>query len=113
MARTHGVSRLGHCRSGYCCLPRDQCVPPSTQNLLDTIINDVGNRSLADVDYQWAENWVCAMQIEWAFHYGRDWIRVAARIYRFGDRRALAGVCIRPLGGLHHTVSVSKLVPRR
>jgi hypothetical protein len=39
-------------------------VPPSTQNLLGTIMNDVGNRSLADVDYRWAENWIRAMKLE-------------------------------------------------
>jgi hypothetical protein len=39
-------------------------VPSSTQNLLDTVMNDVGNRSLVDVDYEWAESWIRAMKVD-------------------------------------------------
>jgi hypothetical protein len=47
-------------------LPTEGSVPfpPSTHNLLDTVMNDVGNRSLADVDYGWAEDWIRAMKLE-------------------------------------------------
>jgi integrase len=41
-----------------------RAVPPSTQRLLDTVMNDVGTRSLDDVNYEWAEAWVRAMKLE-------------------------------------------------
>lgn len=41
-----------------------RAVPPSTQLLLDTLINDVGNRPLVDVNYTWAEAWIRAMKLE-------------------------------------------------
>lgn len=41
-----------------------RAVPPSTQLLLDTLINDVGSRPLIDVNYAWAEAWIRAMKLE-------------------------------------------------
>jgi integrase len=39
-------------------------VPPSSQRLLDTVMNDVGIRTLVDVNYEWAEAWIRAMKLE-------------------------------------------------
>lgn len=41
-----------------------RAVSPSTQLLLDTVINDVGVRSLADVNYGWAEAWIRSMKLD-------------------------------------------------
>src|ERR1700730_4949882 len=41
-----------------------RAVPPSTQRLLDTLITDVGSRTLTDVDYTWAEAWIRALKLE-------------------------------------------------
>ena len=41
-----------------------RAVPPSTQLLLDTLMNDVGTRPLAGVNYEWAEAWIRAMKLE-------------------------------------------------
>jgi integrase len=39
-------------------------VPPSTQLLLDTLMNDVGTRPLTGVNYEWAEAWIRTMKLE-------------------------------------------------
>jgi integrase len=39
-------------------------IPPSTQLLLDTLMNDVGTRPLTGVNYEWAEAWVRTMKLE-------------------------------------------------
>jgi len=41
-----------------------RAVPPSTQRLLDTLITDVGSRTLTDVDYTGAEAWIRALKLE-------------------------------------------------
>lgn len=41
-----------------------RAVPPSTQLLLDTLMNDVGTRPLAGVNYEWAEAWIRSMKLE-------------------------------------------------
>ena len=41
-----------------------RAVPPSTQLLLDTLMNDVGTRPLAGVNYEWAEGWIRTMKLE-------------------------------------------------
>ena len=41
-----------------------RAVLPSTQLLLDTLMNDVGTRPLAGVNYEWAEGWVRAMKLK-------------------------------------------------
>ncbi len=39
-------------------------VPDSTRDLLDTIVEDIGTRPLAEIDYSWAEAWIKAMKID-------------------------------------------------
>jgi hypothetical protein len=39
-------------------------VSPSTQRVLDTVIKEVGGRSLLDANYAWAEAWIRAMKLE-------------------------------------------------
>ncbi len=41
-----------------------RAVPPSTQLLLDTLMNDIGTRPLAGVNYEWAEAWIRSMKLE-------------------------------------------------
>jgi hypothetical protein len=41
-----------------------RAVPPSTQLLLDTLMNDVGTRPMAGVNYEWAEAWIRSMKLE-------------------------------------------------
>jgi hypothetical protein len=43
---------------------RISAVPPSTQLLLDTLMNDVGTRPLTGVNYEWAEAWIRTMKLE-------------------------------------------------
>ena len=39
-------------------------VSPSTQRVLDTVMKEVGGRSLLDANYAWAEAWIRAMKLE-------------------------------------------------
>src|SRR5262249_4456948 len=39
-------------------------VSPSTQRVLDTVVKEVGGRSLLDANYAWAEAWIRAMKLE-------------------------------------------------
>src|ERR1700719_3172065 len=41
-----------------------RAVPPSTQLLLDTLMNDVGTRPLTGVNYEGAEAWIRSMKLE-------------------------------------------------
>jgi hypothetical protein len=41
-----------------------RAVPPSSQLLLDTLMNDIGARPLAGVNYEWAEDWIRSMKLE-------------------------------------------------
>src|SRR5581483_2809297 len=39
-------------------------VPESTRDLLDTIVEDIGARPLAEINYFWAEAWIKAMKVD-------------------------------------------------
>jgi integrase len=39
-------------------------VSPSTQRVLDTVLKEVGGRSLLDANYAWAEAWIRTMKLE-------------------------------------------------
>jgi integrase len=41
-----------------------RAVPPSTRNLLDTIIQEIGPQPLSAVTYEWAEAWIKAMKLK-------------------------------------------------
>lgn len=39
-----------------------RAIPFSADNLYDTLINEIGSTTLAELDYQWVERWITSMK---------------------------------------------------
>jgi hypothetical protein len=45
-------------------LPRPRAVPASTEGLLDTLSAEIGTTPLADINYDWTEQWISVLEHE-------------------------------------------------